>query len=348
MWMPLLAASALASAPVDAVVLVQQGSTTCAGAVVSEAGDVVTAYHCVAAGGRPRITTSDGRATVGRVVASRAWADLAVIAAPDLAGSAWIPVAEAVPEVGSPVQVIGHPYGSRPPTGFLEGTLRWSVSRGIVSAIGRTALQVDAPVNPGNSGGPLVDEDGRLVGVVSRKTAGGEGIGFGARSELVEALLREAPRAMSPFGGTVAAGVQVSAFEGSGGIVAVGPVLEVAFRDRVVLTGTWGFGASARWGAVRFGEVRWNGPEGRVGLRQRLFRGPYTTRVDVFGGVVGIQSLRGDLQHGEVDLERAMTPAPLLGGALRVGRGGFVLTRTLDGEMCATVELRWPGVLTVF
>src|SRR5687767_6063523 len=108
-------AIAAAAEPVDAwldaVVLVHQGSTTCAGAFVAAEGRVVTAYHCVAAGGRPRITTRAGESAVGRVAAVDRAADLAVIDVPALAGRPWLPVASAPPAPGEPVWALGHPLG---------------------------------------------------------------------------------------------------------------------------------------------------------------------------------------------------------------------------------------------
>ena len=81
-----------------------------------------------------------------------------------------------LPEVGSDVYVIGHPVG-----------LGWTVTRGVVSATRKAGeagptplIQTDAAISPGNSGGPLLDRDGRLLGVVSSKLAGPgiESVGF--------------------------------------------------------------------------------------------------------------------------------------------------------------------------
>lgn len=356
MWLLTLAAAlaappglerSLEAPPLDAVVLVEQGSTSCAGAVVSPDGLVVTAYHCVAAGGRPLLRTRGGRRVVGRVRAVDRAADLALVEAPELAGAPWIPVADHAPSPGEPVAALGHPYGARLPLGFMQGTLRWSVSRGVVSAVGPVALQFDAAVNPGNSGGPLVDSQGRLVGVVSRKTAGGEGLGFGARPEHVQAL-RAAGGGLPPIGGTWSLHLAATSLESRGGLATLGPRAEVAVRDRVVLGGAWNLPPSARWDAVRFGEVRWLGPELRVGLRQRLFRGQWTTRLDLFGGVAGRVTLSGTVDDGRVELSRALERVVLGGASLRVGNAGFELALTEQGELRGAVVLAWPGVLGVF
>jgi serine protease Do len=79
--------------------------------------------------------------------------------------------------VGSEVYAIGNPLG------LLAGT----VTRGIISAFrtsedGIRYIQLDASVNPGNSGGPLVDRDGRVLGVTTFKVEGHEGLNFAVSS----------------------------------------------------------------------------------------------------------------------------------------------------------------------
>jgi S1-C subfamily serine protease len=98
-----------------------------------------------------------------------------------------IPFVDQDPKVGTPVVAIGNPFG-------FSG----SVSAGIVSGEDRTlpapngfsipdAIQTDAAVNPGNSGGPIVDLDGNFVGVVN--SGGGDNIGFGISAALNERVV---------------------------------------------------------------------------------------------------------------------------------------------------------------
>lgn len=348
MWMPLLPLYAHATPPaVEAVVLVQQGSTSCAGVRISPEGDVATAYHCVAAGGRPRVTGRGGRSFVGRVVGALPSADLAIISVPDAAGGHWLPVGDQVPPMGAEVDVVGHPYGHRAPVGFMEGTLRWSMTRGIVSAVGPFSVQFDAPINPGNSGGPVLDEHGRVVAIVSRKT-GGQGLGFGGRGELLAALADEPEQGLRPVGGTLAVNLRASAFADRGGTWSLGPSIEAALRDRVVVTGGWTFGVGTSWDALNFGEVRWLGPEARAGIRQRVFRGPWTLRLDAFAGAAGLQRLAAMVEGNEVDRTRGMEPVWLAGGMIQVGTAGFELSWVDSGATRASVVWRWPGVVTVF
>ena len=335
------------NAPLDAVVLIQQGSTTCAGAIIDPEGRVATAYHCVAPGGRPRVTTRSGLQATGRVRVVRTRQDLAVLDVPALAGQPWIALRERPPTVGEAVFALGHPYGVRPPYGFLEGTLRWSMTEGIVSAVGPSAVQISAPVNPGNSGGPIVDANGQLIGVVSRKSAGGEGLGFGGLG--LSELLETDPRGLGAFGGTLGASVFLTTLEAGAGSLAMGVRPEVAFRDRVLVSASLGVSPGSKWAAVRFGETRWVESEARLAVRQRLFSGPYTSRIDAWVSWATVVHLSGRVAQGRVSVTREAKPAPFLGGTLFVGRSGFEMAVSpTTGALTASLVYRWPGVMSVF
>ncbi len=335
--------------PASAVVLLRQGSSTCAGAFVSEQGQVVTAYHCVADGGPVTVETRDGRRARGRVTARLPSHDLAIVDVAALAGEPWLAVrGDAIP-VGSRIFAWGHPNGATPPGGFLAGTLRWSVTEGTVAASGPRALQITAAVNPGNSGGPVVDEQGALVGVVSRRLRG-EALGFAARGEVVSQLLAEPSRGPL-LGGSVRAEVGGSSFEGDGGAVSLGGRVEVAIRDRVVASVGVGRALQPVLDALRFGASSWIGTELTAGLRQRLGAGYLTTRLDAYGGagfVARVETI-GDRASFRTGL--APSIAPMLGG--RVG----IATVTLDvaavfvaptPALRTTLALRWPGRIGVF
>lgn len=340
------AGSALEAPPLDAVVFLSLGDAICSGAVISPEGQVATSYHCVTSGGRPLVRTRDGRSLRGRVRRVDRRGDLAVLDVPELAGSPWIPVADEAPPVGAPVVALGHPHGGDR-EGFSSGTLSWSLSRGVVSAVGWRAVQFDAPVNPGNSGGPVVDAQGRLVAVVSRKIAGGEGVAFGTRPERLAALQERPPRGMSPLGGAAGLLVTGSFLEARSGVASVGPRAELALRDRIVVAAGWSAPLSARWDALRFGEAAWIGPEARVGLRQRLFHGAFTTRIDAFGGWAGLTTLEGDVSDDGVALRRSTRGLGLLGAGLRVGNAAFEVAWTEEGTRW-TALLAWPGTFAVF
>ncbi|MGJ7441256.1 S1C family serine protease [Aquipuribacter sp. MA13-6] len=166
------------------------------GVVIDAEGHVLTNNHVVAtaaSGGQVRVTLSDGRVLAAEIVGLDPSTDLAVLRlvdAPDDLTVAELGRSEDV-QVGDPVMAIGNPLG-------LSGT----VTTGIVSALDRpvttqsvgvasgepvvtAAVQTDAAVNPGNSGGPLVDARGQVIGINSSiaglgtgSTAGSIGLGF--------------------------------------------------------------------------------------------------------------------------------------------------------------------------
>ena len=84
-------------------------------------------------------------------------------------------------QIGEKVIAIGNPLG-----------LQFSVSEGIVSAVHRTGsnnldgyIQTDAALNPGNSGGPLINSDGKVIGINNFKLSGGENLGFALESNYI-------------------------------------------------------------------------------------------------------------------------------------------------------------------
>ena len=154
------------------------------------------------------------------------------------------------------MQVVGYPFAVRPPAGFMEGTLRWSVVDGVVSSLGSQAMQISAPLNPGNSGGPVIGEDGELVGVVSRRLSG-QGVGFVTRVAHINALLRtkQSPRI---FGGTFSIQGFGALWAGQWGVVSTGMQMELAVRDRFFVAGSAAGAPSARWVALQRGQSRWS------------------------------------------------------------------------------------------
>jgi S1-C subfamily serine protease len=141
-------------------------------------GYVLTNAHVVAGAARLRASFSDGLALDATLVGSDVDTDTAVLR---LSGSG-LPHAElgqsATLRVGQLVVAIGNPLG-----------FQCTVTAGIVSALGRTlrtpsgrmiesVIQTDAPLNPGNSGGPLVSGAGRVVGINTATIAPAQGICF--------------------------------------------------------------------------------------------------------------------------------------------------------------------------
>jgi S1-C subfamily serine protease len=161
------------------------------GVIVTPDGYLLTNQHVVQGAARVEITLIDGDSVEARVVAEDASTDLAVLQA----HASGLPAAgiEATgrPRVGQLVVAIGNPFG-------FEAT----VSAGVLSAHGRTLrasdgrliegiLQHTAPLNPGNSGGPLVDARGRVVGINTAIIAAAQGIGFAVPAPTAEWVISE-------------------------------------------------------------------------------------------------------------------------------------------------------------
>lgn len=131
--------------------------------VDAEKGVIITNHHVIVDAARIDVALSDGRVTQAKLIGTDAATDVAVLTIP-LKNLKAVPYGDSDQlRVGDFIAAVGNPFG-------LEG----SASQGIVSALMRTDvgyeifedfIQVDAAVNPGNSGGALVDIDGRLVGI---------------------------------------------------------------------------------------------------------------------------------------------------------------------------------------
>jgi S1-C subfamily serine protease len=147
------------------VVTVQAGRELGTGVIVADNGTIVTADHVVAAGGSITVTFADGTVTSASVASADKKMDIAVLIPAKLPQIVVPATLGGTAGIGSAVVAIGNPLG-----------LTDSVSSGIVSGLDRTAdtdtgkrsglIQFDAAVNPGSSGGPLLDSRGMVVGIV--------------------------------------------------------------------------------------------------------------------------------------------------------------------------------------
>ncbi|CAA9417598.1 MAG: FIG00672241: Uncharacterized peptidase [uncultured Pseudonocardia sp.] len=196
------AAAIATPSTVDIQVTLAQGSAEGSGVVLSADGAVLTNNHVVAGStGEITVTLADGTEHPATVVGSAPSYDLAVLQMQGVSGLVPATLGNSADlQVGQQVVAIGSPRG-------LTGT----VTTGIVSAFDRTVtvqgedgsavvyngLQTDAPINQGNSGGPLVDLQGRVVGINSAiETAGGGsagsiGLGFAIPVDQAERLAQE-------------------------------------------------------------------------------------------------------------------------------------------------------------
>jgi S1-C subfamily serine protease len=164
----------------------EQGTALGSGFVVDSQGRILTNYHVVDGASKVSVTLNDKKAYDARVVATDPSSDLAVLKIDAPASELHpLPLGDSSKVgVGQPVVAIGNPLG-----------LNGSETQGIVSALGRDiqapngftitgAIQTDAAITNGNSGGPLIDANGRVIGINSQVapnltgTGQAEGIGF--------------------------------------------------------------------------------------------------------------------------------------------------------------------------
>jgi hypothetical protein len=329
----------------EAVVTVSTGPGLCAGVLIDDQGTVATAYHCVASGRRPHVGTRDGTETVGRIIRTSPRDDLAILAVPELAGRPYLALREDPLEQGEEVWALGHPYGmAADQSPALAGVLRWSVSRGIVSAVGTRVIQVDAAVNPGNSGGPVVDSQGRIIGITSRKLRA-DNIGFLAPAEALAELWVSEKRPF-PVGGSYGVHLVALLPTDFGTAPSLGVGMHVAFRDSLVFTANGAYALGANWMAAEQGSARWTGLEILGAGRIRVGRGRFSTSADLGGGMALEFGRTGAVVEGQLQMRagpvsaypEAFARVELFGVAVRVaevrhGPGDWVLLVALESGL---------------
>ncbi len=133
------------------------------GVIVDEAGYIVTNNHVVDGATTINVTLSDGRVVAGRVIGVDELTDIAVlkIDADGLVATEWGDSNRL--EVGALVWAVGSPFGFQHSVTF--GILSAKHRAGMAGTAWQDFIQTDAAVNPGNSGGPLVDANGQIVGI---------------------------------------------------------------------------------------------------------------------------------------------------------------------------------------
>ena len=162
------------------------------GIILDRKGLIVTNNHVIDGANQVHVNLKDGRTFVGEVVGSDEATDVAVIRvnasdlpAAELGNSEALKVGQFVLAIGNALALPGGP----------------TVSMGVLSAKGRPLpgtdfifeglLQTDAAVNPGNSGGPLADLDGRIIGITTMMIPYAQGMGFAIPINTVKKIAQE-------------------------------------------------------------------------------------------------------------------------------------------------------------
>jgi serine protease Do len=190
------------------------------GVIFDSSGRILTNEHVVRGARSVAVTLTDGRRLPAAIVGAEPTVDIAVLQVPmkDL------PVAEMHSgrlKVGQLVVAIGNPYG-----------LSWTVTAGVVSALGRKLplgdslvlrdlIQTDVPINPGNSGGPLVDAQGRVIGITTAVMPFARGVGFAVPMSTVLTTLARLQEMRHHDGARL--GIRAAAIEGGVLVLAVDP-----------------------------------------------------------------------------------------------------------------------------
>lgn len=158
----------------ESTVLLKSGKALGSGFYLGSDGLLLTAAHVIIAN-KVEVHTRGGQTLPAHVVRLSRQRDVALLALDNPSPRPCLAIESTPQATGADVYAIGAPAGEE---------LAFSMSRGIVSGLRTIAdvplIQTDASLNPGNSGGALLDKQGRIIGVVSRKLAGHalEGLGF--------------------------------------------------------------------------------------------------------------------------------------------------------------------------
>jgi serine protease Do len=161
------------------------------GFFISADGFAVTNNHVVDGADKVEVTTDDGKTYKAKVIGTDARTDLALIKVEGASNLPFAKLSEGKPRIGDWVLAVGNPFG-------LGGT----VTAGIVSASGRDIgngpyddfIQIDAPVNKGNSGGPAFNTEGEVMGVntaIYSPSGGSVGIAFAIPASTVKSVVAQ-------------------------------------------------------------------------------------------------------------------------------------------------------------
>ena len=205
--------------PATVFVLVRVAGKTVSGSgfIVSPDGKIITNHHVVE--GADSIRVSVGTASYPATLYADAPTDDLALLKVEATGLPAVTLGDSASlEVGQEVLAIGYPFADE------IGSTEPSVTRGIVSRLGLKVegivdgIQIDAPLNPGNSGGPLVDLQGAVVGVNVAKLTRATGISFAIPVSRVQTLLARPPQGSAP-------GWRAGSPPAEDGILAGGPLV---------------------------------------------------------------------------------------------------------------------------
>ena len=177
--------SSVTSLAVQSVVSIGTEKSLGTGFIVHPDGLIVTNYHVIQDAKKISIVTHDERLLPATLIGKDEKRDLALLRV-EVSGLKALQLADSDSlQVGQRVVAIGNHFG-----------LSFSVSEGIISALNRPGLsgfneyiQTDVTLNPGNSGGPLIDTAGKVIGINNFKVSNAEGLGFALESNSIREVI---------------------------------------------------------------------------------------------------------------------------------------------------------------
>lgn len=171
---------------VEGVVNVRTDVSGGTGFILNSEGYIVTNLHVIQSGHFVQVQTFDGTIYDAVAIGGDPVTDIALLKAEGSFEYLELEDSDNI-DVGEKVIAIGNPLG-----------LSFTVTEGIVSAIDRVGpnglpnyIQSDVDLNPGNSGGPLINKRGKVIGINNFKVGGAEGLGFALESDVVKVKINE-------------------------------------------------------------------------------------------------------------------------------------------------------------
>ena len=171
---------------IPAVVTIRTDIGQGTGFIIDKSGYIVTNAHVLAGGRRLQAITFEQELIDATLIGYDVDFDIALLKIPGKYQAIELGDSDKI-QIGEKVIAIGNPLG-----------LQFSVSQGIISGIHREGLngkdayiQTDAALNPGNSGGPLIDKNGEVIGINNFKIGDSESLGFALESNYIEEVVNE-------------------------------------------------------------------------------------------------------------------------------------------------------------